>query len=352
MNKKKILPGGGSLAACSVFYGAIPVLVAVTGGEDFPFVFATAFALGSALSAFGYLAVFHKGIWSDWKLFIPRRESVLKSLNSHQTQSQQFPAWNWQVLASLPRGLNVGFFALAVTFIPEIVAAVLVESWPAFYVLLLQWMFVKDENYVIPVNKVLLMWVAFLGVCMVVLSAEAKSGDVSSIMFSDLLLGVIFIALSIAFTISNAASVRWSESVMAWLKNSEIASVRTNKELEKQKLGYFILLRCCGQAFSFMIALALSGFSLGDASWTTFLVIVFGSAIITTGGSYFNGKGTFRSSVKPQVQSVRYLTPVFGVLFLLAASHAGGVNGWLFGIGFALVLAGNLFANVFRQNRI
>lgn len=348
--RKSALPGGGSLAITSLFYGLIPVLVAVTGASDFPFVFMTAFALGSAVSAWGYLAVFHKGIWSDWKLFVPSWDTITEPLTLDQSAMARFPAWNWQVLVSFFGGLNVGFFALAVSFMPDVVAAVLVESQPVFFVLLLQWLFRNDGLYVVPVGKIMLMWAAFMGVCLVVLSVEAKpDGDTGmSVSFWGLLVGVIFIFIAICFAVSNAASVRWSESVIAWRQNREGTPVLTGEALEKTKIGYFILTRCCRQTFSFLIGLVFTRFSLGSASPAVFILIVLVSAVITTGGSLFNAKGTFRSVGKPQMQAVKYLTPVFGVLFLLAASHADGVHGWMFSIGFGLVLAANLTANLFR----
>jgi len=346
------LPGGGSLLLCSLFYSLVPVYVAFSGGSDFPFVFATAYSLGSGISGIAYLAVFNKGIWQDWRLFVPKRETVLKPLTSDMKAGSDFPAWNYLVLIALPRGLNVGFFALSVVFIPELIGTVLLESWPVFYVLLVQRLFSQDNQYVISTGKVYLMMCAFIGVALVVLSAESDTGGILSVSPLDMVLGLTFITCAIALNISIAASVRWSESVCAWLNAHKNGPKLVGAELERNKIGYFTICRTCTQLVSSVLSAAISGFSLGSCSIPNFLFIFIAGAFITTGGSYYNAKGTFRSSAKQQMQSVRFLTPVFGVLLLIAAGYSEGVNPWMFGTGFALVLVSNFYTNFLTKPNV
>ena len=343
------LTGGGSLLTTSLVFGLIPVVVAIADGGDAPFVFMTAWGLGGAFSSLSYVGLFHRDLLGLGQIrkFLPRRETFFKGISS---DGSDFPCWNWQVVSSLPRSLTIAFFAWSTAFIPEVVAAVLYESWPIFFVLLLQLLFPEEEGkYEINFRTIVLFGFIFLGVFLVVFSIQANDATELAVSGADVAVGLVLLFVAISFTVQEAVFVKWGDTAQEW--NGKQGTVYQAKVSESNKVGYAIFVRGVSLTVGCLIGFAFSGFSLQSVSlWGFCGIAVFGAAV-EGAGSVANMIGTIRSAENLRIQAIRYLTPVFGVIFLILASQSEGVRADLSTLGICAIVVGNVLVNFPSEER-
>lgn len=341
MTVRNNFAGGFHLIIASLFYAAIPLVVSLSGESgNNPFVFMAAWGLGGSISCFAYARTFHGEIhiWSD-----------LKSLLSNKSDGG-FPGWGWSVWLALPSSLSLAFYAWSTDFLPNIVTATLIEMWPIFYVVFLQFLFRREKLFKISAPRLSMFLIAFSGAVLVVMSINHEGG-VSDLIFNwHFVSGISFLIVAILFSAQTAVFIRWAENAQEWDMSNRKPDVIVAKSFLEARTGYLMIVRSASQAIAGMVGFVLAGFSLGTVSVAEFFLLVISAAVIDVGGTGFNAAGTFRSSNNPGVHSLRFFTPVASAILLLLAGRSGDVMGVLFISGLIILVVSNIAINAHNRN--
>ena len=257
--------------------------------------------------------------------------------------------WNWKVICTLPRSLRIAFLAWSLAFVPEPVAAVLFDSWPAFYIVILHSMFSsgnvedRDNKFNLNHRNVLLLFFIFCGMVFVVLSSSQQEGT-SFIFDGRSLIGIALLIIAIGFIIQKSIFVKWAD-VMVKAEQSKSADGGIPNEkinYDNNETGYAMLIWGISLIVGSCLGFSLSIFSDGSLETNGFIIALLGGAIIEFLGVFFDISGTVRSKANPNLQAILYLTPVFSVLILWVFSHVTEVRGDLLTLGICATVVGNV----------
>lgn len=353
---KDTITVAGQLLITCVAYGLIPVVVSYVDGGSAPFTFMAAWGLGGAFSCLSYVLIFYRGVF---RKIICNFAGVLPSKTP---EYNGFPRWNWSVILALPRSLTVAFFAWSTVFLPEIVSAILYESWPIVFVFLLHISF-KDRSkleFRFSIKSIFLIIFVLAGAVLIVLSISQENMVESNYPTPGVMLGVFLLALAIYFSVQTVYFFKYSEVVKKWT-GKQLSAEMESREI-KDGEGHFMLLRGISQAIGSIvgcilciIGLTTGSFNTGSFGMQNFFFVVICGALIEVFGSITNAKGTLKMISIPNSQTFRCLTPIFGVLFLLIFTSAVenvDFNLVLFGY-FAIYLGSMLvFLETENQNRM
>lgn len=329
----------------SITWATIPMISVLADGDNDPFMLQAAYSLGGLISRSLYLLFFHITIlkWSIIKTFLPSKKTFFTSLSN--AKHGNTPNWNWQIIVTLPN-LGIGLYAWATIYIPEVVAAVLLESWPILSLFLLMKLFPEKQKFVFNLKNTFLISAVFTGVAAVIFSGNAEIGqDLWSIDY-DTAIGVSLIAVQICLIGFGAYRFKWASiashaEIQQDVQVSAIVEKQPDAMKAKSETGYLILSTVVGSIASGLLGLGFSVFSSGSLGWNNFWVAFAGGMTVTLIGTLADAYGILRSKNNVSVQSIRFLTPVFAVGFLWAISHLDNVKTGLFSLGLATIVAGN-----------
>lgn len=301
------------------------------------------------LSIWIYLRIYHNNMVSTIGLgrLLPQRETFFLSYNTIRNRGLDPTPWNWQFLASLMTPVSVLFFVWSTEFLPELVSATLFETWPLLSVLLFQKMFGTakigfGENF----RTIGLFSLIFIGVVLVVLSTSSGVGSSAGHSAVELVIGLSLMVASICFTAMGMAfPYRWVTDVCEWESHNRLVS----SNADKRRVGYRMLADCARFSFIGILSLGAGILMSQTVEWGSVLFITVAGCIVLLFATMLNTIGTLKSLEDPKIQSIRYLTPVFGSLYVWLASYSEGVSIYVFSLGLTIIVAGNVWVNFLKK---
>ena len=358
------LNGGGNLLLTSAIWGVIPLATALADGDEAPFMYLMVWSMGATTAVLAYLLLYHRRLltWAEFRHFVPRRGAFLKNLTTTDS-----PSWNWQVVLAQFSAVGLAFFAWSTAFMPQAIAAILVESWPIFFIFLLQVLFKGERIFKLTPAVAALFLFIFLGVILVVRSGSSDGDAESSFTGWDMVVGILLLLVSISFIAQTASHIKWTEVAYKWQQGrlgggtgggagagaAGVAAVAANpvdtRHGECTKVGFFMLARLVSASIGIVMGLVCQNFSAGSLSFKEQAIGFAAGAFVISWGNITTAVGTLRSKSNSELQSIRYTTPVFGIFFLWLFSYVSDVRTDFLVFGLVAIVVGN--ALITFQNR-
>lgn len=330
------------LLASSIIWGTIPLVSAISEGSNDPFMFSAAFGFGGSVSGLLYLFIFHPEVlkWNKIRTFLPDRTTFFKKLE--EPTGNDPPRWNWLIIAIMPR-ITVAFYAWATAYIPELVAAVLLELWPIFSVLLLTKLFSKGQRFKFSPRNTVLLVVIFLGVALVILSGNQYGFRNLLDIDIDTVIGVSLMVITAASTGMGVYFYKWADVKRTESPKPEaMPSISKLESTEHKKVGYFMFLTTVSTFISGIIGLVISLFTSNSLGWNNFWIAFSAALIVATLGGLTNAYGVLKSIDNAGILAIRFLTPVFAVIYLWGFSYVDSVRLDIFVLGLFAIVSGNM----------
>jgi len=331
-------PAKRALLATTVVWGAFPLVNAAADGQKSPLMFMVAWCLGGTIGCLWYcFSGDSKRVRLDEirHFVIPSRKSFFSDLSRSRVK------WNWQVYLGMSRSFGVGFFSWSTIFLPSAIAAVLVESWPIFYVVLLGVLFRETGQHAVGLKTLGMFALVFVGVVLVVLSGSHADNDMG-ITAWDVLIGSVLLFATIGCIIQEAGFIKWAGK---WQDHRGADLATPPDKLESRLTHLTLFCQTCSMAVGGVIAAIALPFTSARIGLAEFLLACGCGAAVELVGNVASIKGTLRAAQQPNLQAIRYITPVFAIAYLWAASYTEDVTlGYLL-TGLAIIIAGNVLAS-------
>ena len=314
-------------------YGAVPVIAVLSGGSENPLLYTAVYAGAGAVSTAIYMLwkcrhYFKKQIFELFlKTFINKNKFVKRPsvLNILGDRSILLPI---ALLDSL-------VFAWSLQYIPSVIAAVILESWPIFFIFLLRRG--GGGEYDFSARVASLFTINFFAVAIIILS-DTRGDALNSFPVLEYSFGIFLIVVAMLFYLQTANRLRQSERLSKEL-GDKIASDKDLSEIVRGGGGGHTtssteianvtqFLRFLGlvlaSVISILFYLAFEIFDLfqsfnGNFTLRGGIVAVIGGTLVNLFGSLLGLRGTIAGK-DLRVQSIAYLTPVAGILYLIALS--------------------------------
>lgn len=341
------LKGAGSLLISSLLLGVVPLIVVTFNGNDAPFMFAAAWNLGGFISILLYLRNRNSDLlsWNQLRSFTPRKSSFFKTLKNIGESGTDSRPWNWQVILALLPPLGGVFYFWSFSFLPEVSVAVLGETWPLFVIIFLPAMVKKNQESLLNIRNILLSLFTIGGVTMVIFSVTADGSIAISSLDYEVIVGLVFVAIWLVITVMEYWKFSWIENIHKSDENKK------QEEIIKSKTDYILFLSLVTYFWGFIMSFTVVLFTHNSIGLSNFLWVLLLGMFMKFFGAYFWGAGTIESEYNPGTQSIQYLVPLFGVVFLWMASHYSDVNSWLFFLGLSAIVVGNILMHFRTEDR-
>ena len=201
------------------------------------------------------------------------------------------------------------------------VAAVVFESSALLFILLLRR--ITNQEYHLSRRDISLNLIALAAATLVVLS-DTSTGEMSVAFSSSYLFGIALLLASMIFTLQTAPRLKQSQIfVREILPKSRLnASKWDENSIHYAALFLATLTRVVSVVaatvflFIFHVANLFPGFTEPLPILSQLLAFI-GGATVGSYGAILNTRGTLKAK-NLRIQAVRYSTPIFGVLYLLA----------------------------------
>ena len=177
-------------------YSVIPLLVALSNGSQSPFLFNAGLTLGVGIGQAAFLwFAFRKVLFSPSVLPIIWRK-----------------IFSFSMFLIVVHRFEYGLFALSTRFIDVSVASAIFEIWPVTSLLLMAYLFRKEERYKeITPGKLMLLGLAFVGFLFVAGSQTGEFLNWIGVGFLETGIGLVLVLLAVAVASFVAFTFRWGE---------------------------------------------------------------------------------------------------------------------------------------------
>lgn len=323
--------GALDLLLASATWGCIPLLAVMVDADENPMVFVFGYALGEFVALVGYSAITNPQAWSlstlrgCWPTGASLRQPIA-------AVADVVPRFNWLMLATMPRLLFTSFgFAASLAFLPNLVVAVIFESWPIIYVAALGVLWRGSGRYALTWRSAALMVGAFAGAAFVVVSSSDGEATGDPVTVAGVVVGLGLLALALVGQ-GNAAVL------LAWADAANAARPAANDDAPCGTKRWFAFVAAFPAAVAVAVALLLGAAGQVAVVGAPKVAVLVALAAMMQLAGLVEVPGTLKAAGNPALMSVRYLTSVFGVLYLLVSDYADRLNGPLFVVGVAVVL--------------
>ena len=313
------------LLSSSAIWGAIPLIAVLSGGKENPLLFLTVWSGSGALGLFIYLRYLNKWAFSK-EIYLAALGVFLNLKREYKGESAKsvFNIFNTRSILAPIHGLEFLILAWAFRYVNEIVGTIIFESWPVFFTILMGRL---NKNYSISRRGLLFSVLAFLAVGLVVASNTSAATD-SMAVSVGYIFGIIALLFTILLTLQDAVRLKQGEHIA---KRNLKEPAELERETENLTIVLNIMVLVVSASIGFLTLAVLLAFDAFDSftnplSLSQILILFFGSALVTIGGTVLNTRGNIKGK-DLRVQSVRYFTPVFGVVFIaLLYPFRGALN--------------------------
>ena len=190
------------MLAAVVGFSFIPLVIDIGGGAQSPFLFNTAWRLGVVAGCLCFLGIGH------WSLLFDRQIAALSWRR----------IFSWTMLFAVFGNFQFAIFTWSTRFIDIALAAVLLETWPIFLILLTGWLFKVDNRFRRPDYTVyILVAMGFVGFVFAVASQSTSLMTLWSVNNLSILTVAIGAVLAVfaawAGALEAAFNFRWGSSL-------------------------------------------------------------------------------------------------------------------------------------------
>ena len=337
----------------SASLGLIPLLTVLTNGNRDIFLFNAYWSLGTFVAFVSVLIVKYGKLFHKENI-ITFYNKVLDSIFDHKGS----------FFLSLLMPFTLLFFVSSTIFIDESVATIIYESWPIILVILLLRLSSKKtkrnkKTYAITPRNMILILSAFGGYTFVIFAqtGDEIAGRTNAI---TILLGVILAILGALTTSFMAFQFDLGEN----LDLKEIIYDKRNISDGSSEFAGFLIIRIIGLLIiipvSYFVSqilkysnfeLNFNGVSLAIENISNFdlLIIFFAGTFVSLGGLLSDKATSMTSNLG--VQSLRYLVPLFGLLWLYIFMDQIEVKFDYVAIGAIIILLVSVLVNFETEKR-
>ena len=318
-----------SLAVAYMFiavvgYSVIPLLVSLINGASSPFLFNAGLTLGVGIGQAVFLWVFfRRTLFRLWVLSIVLRKT-----------------FTYSMLLTVIHRFDYGMFALATRFIDVSVASVIFETWPIASLLLIAYLFRKEERYQrITPGMLLLLGLAFIGFFFVASSQTGQFRNWMSAGFLETGIGLILVLLAVVVASLVAFTFLWGEdfrrTISRDISDSDNATVM---------VSCVILASCIGALISAALNLVI-GVGIGESISTDSLTAAVVGGAIAYGLANITYRAANVLTANLGINAMAYATPLVALLWLLIFSQVNVARFDFLIIGAAAIITTNLLVN-------
>ncbi len=195
----------GYMLMAVFFYSLVPLLISQAGGFENPFLFNAAWRLGVAGGCALVLLALYRSLIMD---------PVVISLAARHTAS-------WAIFWATIGNFDYALFAWATRFVDVSIAAILLETWPVFFILLTGWLLREERVYRRNFQSIFLFLVVALGGFVLVVGSQTEDFvSFDGVLFSDILFGVFLALLAAVAASLGAFPFVWGRELAGRLKEA------------------------------------------------------------------------------------------------------------------------------------
>lgn len=325
-------------------YSFVPLLIALGGGVENPFLFNGCLTLGLVLSYLPYLLVKHRELLTSPRLLPLIRERIFPS-------GRVFSVSGLAMLLMIVNNFEFAVYAWSARFVDIALSAVLFETWPILLVLLTVWLYRTDirrhiRYQSLNISLLTLMVVGFVGFVFVVLSQEGTLLGLGGIHLTNLIIGVVLAVIASGVTSLSAFGFRWGTDLSRDIQSSGL-SLKDPNSLDL--FGAVV-----GSIMANLIVIPLNfavGFSFGERLPLHIIVIAVAAGAVSHGVATLCWRKSNLMTSNLGVNAIAYGTPILSLVWLFYFSQADVLRVDYLIIGTAAVLTANLLINVEAEMR-
>ena len=308
-------------------FSVIPLVVAWGSGADSPLLFNSGWRLGVVIGCLFFLPVCHG--------------SLLRNRAVRRLIWQRM--FSWAMLFVIIGSFQFALFTYSTRFIDIAIAAVLLETWPIFLIILTGRLFKKEHRYrATSATTFVLVALGFAGFVLVIASQTANPWELlrsdSASLFA---LGIVLAMLAAGVSVMEAAfNFRWGVSL-----SRELSAEATLPE-EGSGLELF----CVIVAFTIASVVsapihAAAGLMSGETITGQALVIaIVGGGIVQAVASILY-RAAILNTNNLGINALGYTVPIFSLLWLAVFSHIKVARVDYLVIGAAAIITANVLIN-------
>lgn len=337
--------GSGYLVASSAAWGVIPLIIATGGGGDSPFSFTASWSFGSVIGSSVFLLTFTRQMrprdW--WAAMVCPPGGFWKPL------SDQNGGWNWQMVAAVIRmAVILMVSAWVANYLSEVIIAVVLESWPVFFLLILHLLFREKQTFKVDWVTIALFLLVFTGVVLAIFS-QGQDSALEPVSVVDFLVALLLLTTSVLLAAGDGIAVKWVTIVAGTFGGQGSGEETKSMDMRSLEVGATQFTRLLAFVFGVFFGLVPQLFVHESYTLEDFLTVSLAGAFVGVMGAATNIIGTFRCHDNPGLLCLRYLTPVFGIGYLwLFTDREEAIHWGLMGSGLAIILAGSVIISLRR----
>ena len=313
------------ICIATVGYSLVPLVIALGGGTESPFLLNAGISLGRVIGSLPFLLYAYRDV--------VRHRSVLAAV------ARRVPSW--PMLFMLIMGFQFTFFAWSTRFINISVTAILFETWPILMIFLTAWLYRKASRYR---ESTLSMWMllafGFMGCAFVVLSQTAGEQALGRTDIAAMALGIVLALMGAGAASLSAFGFKWGTDLGDHLRQEhEYAS--SNYSLD---LFGAVLASTIAPAVVFPINLIV-GFAIGETLPLAAFATAAGAGIVFLAGATLLWRHANLITDNLGINAISYATPILSLFWLFLFSQAEVARVDYLIIGAAAIIAANLLIN-------
>ncbi len=308
-----------------VGFSFVPLLVAVGGGTESPFLFTAGVSLGTGLgSAFFLTVVFGRAL---------RSRSVL-SLISQRLLS-------WSLFLVIINQFVYSLFAWSTRYLDFSVVTTLFETWPIFLIVLTAILYrAQARYYKITPSMVWLLVTGFVGFAFVTTSQSGGFGNWDDSQLSDTVIGLALVISAVLVAALPAFGFKWGTDLSESLPD-EVVGDRDRP-----------LVEVCCSLIAFCIASFVGiglnagvGFIVTETISMKSLAIAVASGALVMAPASISWRAANMLTSNLGINALSYATPIFALLWLFLFWRVDVARIDFLIIGAAAIITANLLIN-------
>ena len=320
-------------------FSAVPLLISL-GGREAPFLLTASLKAGAIIGASLFLVIFYRPLSFSTRTWAKIGSSLVKAPLRIGGRTIYSPL---PILLMAIAYFDHTFFALAVSYINVAIATVVYETWPIFLIALTALLFRGTKSYTITTFGIYsLSILVFAGFAFVVLSQAYELG-LGETTLAQLLTASVFLIIAPALAPLAAFGLRWGVD----LGNSLSGTSNTDDEDRSYQLfGVIMANIIC------LPAIFVAGRVYFQETIPTNIAVyavVGGVVFLSVGNIAWRTANLVTHDLG--INTISYLTPVLGLIWLFLFSQVGVIRVDYLIIGTAAILTANLLIN-FEAERL
>ena len=306
-------------------FSLLPLLVAIGGGTESPFLFTAGVSLGTGLGSALFLAVAFGQVL--------RKPSVLALI------WQRLPSW--ALFLVIVDQLDYALFAWSTRYLDYSVVAILFQTWPIFLIVLTAILYRAQARYhKITFVMVWLLITGFVGFAFVTASQSGGLGNWDSSQLSDTAIGLALIISAVMVAALPAFGFKWGTDLSQALPDNVVGD-RDRSFLE---ICCALVAFCIASFIGIGMNAGIGLVAMETISMESFAIAVGSGALVMAPASIFWRAANMLTS-NLGINALAYAVPIFALLWLFLFWQVAVARIDFLIIGAVAIIATNLLIN-------